>query len=199
MLRWMVGASEVGIYSIAVNLSEVWYFLPTSIALSVYPTLIEKKNKDPKTYQEHLQKIFNVLFLIAITVAILVTLVSKPAIQLLYGEAYSKAGSILMIHIWAGVFIFLRALFSRIIFIENLLEFSLITHFSGALVNVVLNLILIKPMAGYGAAIATLVSYAAASYFSLFFSQKTRPFALMMTRSLLLPLSTIKNQLIPKK
>jgi O-antigen/teichoic acid export membrane protein len=183
MLRWMVGTSEVGIYSVAVNFSEVWYFLPNAIALSVYPTLIEQKQKSLSLYTEKVQKSFDALFLIALAVAVVVTIVAEPLISILYGMAYIEAGSILMIHIWAGVFIFMRALFSRIIMIENLLVFSLITHLIGAILNFILNLLLIEEYGGHGAAFATLVSYAGASYFSLFLSARTRSYAIMMSRS----------------
>lgn len=187
MLRWMAGPVEVGVYSIAVSLSEVWYFLPTAIALSVYPALIEKKGKDQAVYLEQLQKIFNVMFIISFTLSIAVTLVSKPAIQILYGDAYIKSGPILMIHIWAGVFIFMRALFSRIILIEDLLVFFLLTNFVGAITNCILNIVLIKHFAGYGAAVATLLSYASASYFSLFITKRTKPYAIMMSKSFAMP------------
>ena len=43
MLRWMVGAEEVGIYSVAVRFSEAWYFIPSVIAVSVFPTLVEAR------------------------------------------------------------------------------------------------------------------------------------------------------------
>jgi Na+-driven multidrug efflux pump len=38
-----------------------------------------------------------------------------------------------------------------------------------------------------GAAVATVVSYACASWLALFFSARTRPMGLMMARTLLLP------------
>jgi O-antigen/teichoic acid export membrane protein len=193
MLRWMIGAAEVGIYSVAVNLSEVWYFLPTAITLSVYPTLLEEKRNHEDGYLSKIQKTFDVLFLLSLSVALMVSVVAKPSIQLLYGDAFLKSSYVLMIHIWAGVFIFMRALISRIILIENLLVFSLMTHLAGAIVNVVLNLLLINKYASYGAAVATLLAYATASYFSLFFHLRTRPYAIMMSLSILAPVRLLRK------
>jgi len=65
--------------------------------------------------------------------------------------------------------------------------FSLITQGFGALANVGLNLLLIPHYAGYGAAIATLLSYAVASYFALFFYKKSRPVFWMMSYAMLAP------------
>ena len=56
------------------------------------------------------------------------------------------------------------------------------------MINFLLNLYFIPKLGGIGAAIATLVSYATASYFSLFFYAKTWPLAKMMSKSLILPI-----------
>src|SRR5690606_4156260 len=94
---------------------------------------------------------------------------------------------ILKIHVWGGVFVFMRMVFSRWIIIENLLVFSVLTHGFGALVNVILNIILIPGMGGVGAAIATLISYAVSSYLALLLLKKSRGMFWMMTKALLAP------------
>lgn len=191
MLRWIVGTAEVGVYSVAVNFSEAWYFIPMAISLSLYPSLIELKEKSKEKYLEKVQKSFDVLLILAVVVGLFITAVAEPLINLLYGVEFSEASSILMIHIWAGIFIFMRALLSRLILIEDLLVFSLLTHSAGAVINVALNLLLIKLYGGYGAAVATLISYAVASYFSLFMFRRTQTFAFMMSRSFLLPVRAL--------
>jgi O-antigen/teichoic acid export membrane protein len=191
MLRWISGAAEVGIYSIAVTFSEVWYFIPTIIAMSVFPRLIELKRTQYEIYDKRLQQIFDVLFTMAFMVAIVMTIIAGPLIPFLYTDSYAGSASILVIHIWGGVFMFMRALFSKWVFIEDALFFSLISHGLGAVVNVVLNFILIPKFGGKGAAISTLVSYAASSYFFLFLYSKTRPLAVKMSKSFVLPIRLI--------
>ena len=188
MLKWIVGTEEVGVYAIAASLSEVWYFIPVAIVSSFFPKLIKLKKNNPILFNKRLQQIFDLLFIIAFGVAIVVSLISKPLIIIMFGEVYQNAASILMIHIWAALFIFMRALFSRWIVIEDVLIFSMITHGSGALLNIVLNYILIPQYGGEGAAYATLFSYATSSYFALLLYFKTRPIFWMMTKSLFSPL-----------
>ena len=188
MLKWIVGTEEVGVYAIAASLSEVWYFIPVAIVSSFFPKLIKLKKNNPILFNKRLQQIFDLLFIIAFGVAIIVTLISKPLIIIMFGEVYQNAAAILMIHIWAALFIFMRALFSRWIVIEDVLIFSMITHGSGALLNIVLNYILIPQYGGEGAAYATLFSYATSSYFALLLYFKTRPIFWMMTKSLFSPL-----------
>jgi PST family polysaccharide transporter len=77
---------------------------------------------------------------------------------------------------------------SRWLLAEDLLRFSLVTHLSGAVMNVALNLLLIPGYGAVGAAVATVISYACAGWLALFFSARTRPMGLMMARALLLPL-----------
>jgi len=131
---------------------------------------------------------YDLLFMLALAVAILVMLVAVPVIDLMFGGAYQAAAQILIIHVWAALFVFMRALFSKWLLIENLLEFSLITQGLGALSNVVLNYWLIPLYGGVGAAYATLISYAMASYLTLFLHPKTRPVFWVMTRSIMSPL-----------
>ena len=187
MLRWMKGAAEVGVYSVAVRFSEVWYFIPSAIVISVFPKLVEIRQKDKKKYEKKLQQGFDILFALSLPVAIVMTFIGTPVIRQLYGLEYERAGGILTIHIWASIFIFMRALFSKWIIMENFLIFSLFSHGIGAIVNVILNLFLIKHYGGYGAAVATLISYAVASYFVLFLAPKTWTIAIMMSKSILLP------------
>lgn len=193
MLRWISGAEEVGIYSVATRFSEVWYFIPNIIVASVFPSLVAIRQNNIKKYTKKLQQGFDILFSIAFIIAIIIALASVPLITLLFGPEYSRSGNILMVHVWAGVFIFMRALFSKWIIIEDVIIFSVYSQGLGALVNIALNLALIRNYGGYGAAIATLFSYAAASYFMLFFTKRTRPMALMMTWSLVLPLRLIQK------
>lgn len=193
MLESMKGSAEVGIYAVAAQLSEVWYFIPTIIATSIFPKIIEFKNKDEKIYKFKLQQLFNFLFIVALSISIVVNFIAEDLILILYGEEYALSAQILIIHIWASIFIFMRALFSKWILIENVLMFSLITQGFGALSNVLLNYYLIPIYGAQGAAIATLISYAMASYIVLLFYPKTRGVFWMMSKSIISPVTHLYN------
>lgn len=188
MLRWLIDAEEVGIYSVAAKLSEAWYFIPSMIVASLFPKLLEIRKRDEVHFKKRLQQLFDMLFVIALILALIVTLISQPVINFLYGVEFESAALILSIHIWAGIFIFMRAAFSKWILIEDAIAFSLITQALGAIANIVMNFILIPIYGGLGAAIATIISYAIASYFALIFYQKTRSIFWMMSKSLVSPI-----------
>lgn len=187
MLKWLVGNEEVGIYAVAAILSEAWYFVPVAIVTSFFPKLINMQKNNDLRYEPSMQQLYDVLFLIALSIAILVTFFAEPIIVNLFGVEYLGSADILVIHIWAGLFIFMRAAFSKWILIEKLVLFSLVTQGLGAVVNVALNFYLIPQFAGKGAAYATILSYAVASYFSLCLHAKTRSAFYMMSKAMVSP------------
>ncbi|MET2847617.1 flippase [Vibrio owensii] len=188
MLGSLASKAEVAGYSLAARLSEVWYIFPGILAATWFPSLIKAHKEDHPAYLKRLQKLCDLLAWCAITIAIIMTLIAKPLMGLVFGDVYYEAGGILQIHIWAAVFIFMRALFSKWILVEDITKYSLITHGAGAIMNLVLNLWWIPLWGGQGAAMATLVSYATASFFALLPFRKTRPFAVLMAKSLILPI-----------
>ncbi|MEX0828042.1 MAG: flippase [Haliea sp.] len=188
MLRWLADTAQVGQYAVAAQLSEAWYFVPSAIVASFFPKLIMLRDHDESLFYHRLQQLFDVLFLMALGVALVVTLLAPWLVLILFGSEYAASASILVIHIWAALFIFMRAAFSKWILIENALYFSLFTTALGAVANVFLNYFLIPIHGGIGAAYATLVSYAAASFLSLIFYRRTRPVFWQMARAIMAPL-----------
>lgn len=188
MLRWMVGVGEVGHYAVAAQISEAWFFVPNAIVASVYPQLIALRERDSAVFHLRLQQLFDMLFSVGLAAAVLVSICAPWLIELLFGAEYGPSAAILVVHVWSGIFVCMRAAVSRWILIENVLAISLLTQGSGALVNVALNWWLIPQFGGLGAAYATLVAYATASFLSLALFRRTRPVFWLMARAVLAPL-----------
>ncbi len=187
MLAQMVSDQAVGIYAVASRISEVWYIVPTVLVSSLFPKIIELRDGDLDKFKRYMQKGYDSLFILSLAIAIPVSIFAEPIVLTLFGKSYQDSAPILAIHVWAGLFIFMRALLSKWLVIEHLLMFSLVTHGLGAFINVLLNIILIPLYGALGAAIATVVSYSASSYLALFISKKTREAAWMMTIAFVSP------------
>jgi PST family polysaccharide transporter len=185
MLGNMIEDSEVGIYSAAVRISEIWYFLPTVIVASVYPNLI-KIRRSKELFEKRYLMLFRLMNCITIPAALIITFSSKFIINLLYGEAYNAAGTILSVHIWTGVFVFWGVASGGFYIIENLMKLSFRRTLLGAIINICLNFLLIPLFAGIGAAISTLLAQFVASYFAEIFSKKTRVLFILKSKSFLL-------------
>ena len=187
MLERMRGLTETGIYAVAARISEIWYGVPVLIAASLFPALWARR-LEGAAYARALQAAFDLLCWLAVALALAMQWCAAPLVGWLFGAPYAQAAPILTLHIWAGVFVFMRAVLSRWLLVEDLVRFSLVTHAAGAVLNVALNLILIPRYGGLGAAAATVASYATAGWGALFFAARTRPIGIMMAKSLLLPL-----------
>ena len=192
MLGIMKGPEAVGTYAAAARLSEVWYFVPIAIAASVFPAMVRAHAGGHSSFEQWMGRLYDLMIALALPIAIVVSVFSAPLISLLYGPSYAELAPILAIHVWAGPFVFLGAALSRWLIAEDRLRFSLVRHGTGATVNIVLNLVLIPPLGGVGAAIATLVSYAVASFGARFRYAPVRGEAWAMVRALLLPARVVK-------
>lgn len=182
MLGEMVGASAVGLYSAAARISEVWYFIPMAIASSVNPTIFAAKEVSEELYYQRIKRLVRILVFISIVVAIPISFLSEPIIILLFGNSYAAAGTVLAIHIWASLFVFMGVASASWFVAEGLTHLSLQRTLIGAITNVVLNLFLIPKYAGIGAAIATVISYGFGSFLANAFYRKTRKiFTLQIT------------------
>lgn len=186
MIGNMLGSSEVGIYSAALRISEIWFFLPVIISATVYPNLIETRKRDIKLYQQRHLTLFRLMNVITLPSALLITFCSRFIIEIFYGEAYSAAAPILAIHIWIGVFFFLGMAGSRFYIIENLQYLQFRRTLCGAILNIALNCILIPRYGGIGAAIGILITQFFVCYFVEFFSTKTRILFLLKSKSFLI-------------
>lgn len=185
MLGQLLGDKAVGIYSAAVRISEVWYFLPLTICASVFPAILEAKKKNVKLYYQRLQELFNLMVLLSLMIALPLTFFSNWLIHTLYDQSYIEAAGVLAIHIWAGIFVFLGVAGSKWFIAENLQRFFFYRTFLGALLNVVLNFILIPKYGLNGAAWATVTSQAMASVFFNLFSSETRILYSLQIKSIL--------------
>ncbi len=183
MIKEMLGEREVGLYSAAVRLSEVWYFIPAIITTSLFPSIINAKKISEKLYYTRLQRLYTLMVWLAIAIALPMTFLRDWLVTLLYGAAYSEAGKVLMINIWAGVFVFIGVASSKWFISEGLQKYLTINTVVGAIVNILLNLFLIPKYGIYGAAIATVMSQALASYFMNLIFQRTRLNFFRLTRS----------------
>ena len=186
MLATISGDSAVGIYSAAVRISETWYFVPMVIAASVFPSILEAKEKSEDAYITQLQKVYDLLVFLAVCVALPVMLLSDWLIVGVFGSEYAKAAPILAIHVWAGVFVCLGVVSSKWLVTERLQRLAFVRTAVGACINILLNLILIPKYGPTGAAVATVISYSVAAFWSDLLVARTRVAFRMKAKSLTL-------------
>jgi len=174
MLGQMKGNNEVGIYSAAVRISELWYFIPTTIVSSVAPAIYAAKEKSEHHYYKRIGQLLRLLTYISLAISIPMTFFSKDIVLMMFGSGYIEAGAILAVHIWASLFVFMGVATSPWFIAEGLNHVSLGKTLLGAILNVILNFLLIPEYSGLGAAIATISSQAVAAFLSNAVDKRTR-------------------------
>jgi len=187
MLGEMIGSEEVGIYSVAVRLAELWTFIPMAIFWSVFPSIVEARAVSDELFYARLQKLYNLMVLVALAIAIPVTLLSSWLVKTLFGVAYSRAGHMLMVLIWANLFMYLEFARSSFLTAMNWTRIYLLTVFMGGILNIILNLFLIPRYGGMGAAVASLIGYWFAAHGSCFLFKPLLRTGIMMTKAIAYP------------
>ena len=190
MINLILGNEALGVYVPSVRLSEIWYFIPVVITQSIFPAILNAKDNDT-LYYARLQGLFSLMIWMAILLAIPISLLSNPIVTFLYGLPYRESGEVLAIYVWAGIPVFFSAAWSKWILAENKQRIVFLTNGVSLVINLVLNLILIKKMGIKGAAWATVISYSASQISGLLIFQRRVSFQ-MLYRSLFV--STLLGQ-----
>ena len=185
MIKEMLGEYEVGIYSAAVRLSESFYFIPMMVTASLFPAILESKQQGEELYKRRMQRLYTLMFWLAFAIILPMTFLSDRLIVIIFGAPYQAAGQILLVHVWASIFVFWGVASSKWLLVENLQVLALINVVSGVAVNLFLNYKLIPVYGVVGAAYATLISYAVASYFMNIIFAKSRENFYMLSSSIL--------------
>lgn len=175
---------ENGIYSAAVRIAEIWYFIPTAIVASFGPIIILSKKRSEVEYNRNMQRLYDIISIVGIAFAIGISIFGELAVQILYGKEYLGAVEVLKISVWAGLFATLGTARSVWLVNENLQKYTLVYTLAGSIVNISLNYFLIPSWGAKGAAIATLIAQFVTNVIALMPFRKTRKSSYMILKSI---------------
>lgn len=171
ILGRMMGVEEVGLYSAAVKLADVWYFLPGIICSSVFPAIINAKKQNEIIYKRRLKNLYLLMFILSICIAVPVSIFAKTLMFLVFGPDYISGVSALQIYVWAGVGFFVGVAVNQYLMSENMLKTIFWLNTLTMSVNIILNIYLIPLLGMNGAAWATFISYLILPFFVLSFDR----------------------------
>ncbi|NBI07067.1 flippase [Senegalia massiliensis] len=175
--------TEVGVYSAATQIAQLWYFVPMAIITSFKPVIMKNKGLSNITYEKSVQMLYSIIVLISLAFGIIIFLFSDMIVGILYGQEFIEASKILSISVWAGTFAVLGSARGVWLICEGLQKYSVIYISLGAIANIFMNLILIPQIGFYGAAIATLISQILVAIIAPALFKKTRTSSLMILRA----------------
>lgn len=173
MIESILGLKDVGSYTVAVTISELWYFIPMSIVSVFYSKLVE-------LYSDHLFKIMTSLILSISIISISSIFIIGEYLVSIFGDAYVEANEALKILMFAGLFVCFGLVQDKWFIIKNKENKLLFKTLTGLSVNVISNLFLIPYYGISGAALGTLNGLIFSTLISDLFFKETVIFKLKL-------------------
>ncbi|MCP3682766.1 MAG: flippase [bacterium] len=159
MLTLMSGYEVTGWYNASYRALDALYFIPGSVVMAIYPAMSKLYTTNRDMLEKLYRKTFYFLFVIALPIAVGTTLLAERILLFIYPEQHFKSSVlVLQIIIWAAVIIFVSTLTGYLL--NSINKQKYFTYAAGfcAVLNVVLNFILIPKMMHIGATIATIIT-----------------------------------------
>lgn len=158
MLKQMLDEASVGYYALAVSFSLMWTFVLSAIIDSTVPSIMRLHNEDRKKYEKRNKELYALVFYVAVAISAVISIAAKPIVHILYGEAFLPAVGVVRIVVWYTAFSYLGVARNTWVVCEEMQKYLKYIYAGSALLNVVLNALLIPYWGILGAATASLVT-----------------------------------------
>jgi len=169
MLSLMKGDAAVGLYSAAYRLSEVSTIVPAMFITSVFPVMSRYHKDSRDLFVSAYGKAVKFMLYIALPMALTVTLLARPIVNLIYKEEFLASTIALQLLIWSAAFSYVGIVLGTVMITADkqmlMLKLLVIMLF----LSVVLNLIMIPKYSYVGASIATVIMRVTGLFLSIFF------------------------------
>ena len=187
MLGILVNHEAVGYYTAAITLAQGWIFIPQAIIAS-YMVGISQSAGNTRQFDARTKALFSKVIWLSLPASLALSLSSPWAVSLIYGDGFIPATDILYISAFSTLFSAIGTISYRTITVLGGYQFLFYKMMSVALLNIILNYVLIPIYGGAGAAISTLCAEILSSVaFNLFF-QKGRILKLQLKACVTLPM-----------
>lgn len=191
MLFRMVGANELGLYSAGVKLAESLNIIPIVFMTSIYPLLCDNFVRSKEMFTKMYTRSFKYMSIVILPIAVGTTLLSGRIMTFFFGGSFLEASGTLSILIWSEIFVFLGVVFANVLTAAGIQRYMFLFTLLGAVINVILNIILIPRYGIIGASIATLLSYGVFGLILQYMIRETRIFTVDYLVSLIKPASCV--------
>lgn len=185
MIGKMMTQTDVGYYTAAATICNMWVFIPQAFANSARPVIMEVQEHNKSLYIKRLKQLSGFIFWIGVLFSIAFTVLADFIILVLYGKAYVMAKGPLVILIWSTVFSSLSYPRSIWMICENKQNYTKYILIWGVILNLILNYFGIKYFGIIGAAIATLFTEIMTCIISPMFYKEMRIFIRYLLESII--------------
>jgi len=169
IIGWFHKSTDVGLYNSVVKLTEVLYFFPAALAMSVFPIL---SKKDSNEFQKTISFAFQIALFISLPILGGILVLAKDIIAFIFGQDYIQAFPALQLISFAIPFNFiLLVLVDALIALDKRKEL-LFYDFLVLIVNFVLNIIFVPQYSYFASSAITSISSLLSIIFAYFILKK---------------------------
>jgi len=189
MIGFLKNASDVGVYNVALSTSYLMVIIPTAVMSLFLPIITEKYSKNNYKEIKNISKnVIRWIFILNISLFTIILTFSKEILKLMFGQEYILGNnSLIILLIGYLIFSFAHVHSNYLVMIKKTRLILFINVFM-ALLNILLNLLLIPKYGIIGGAIATssslFLSYVLSFYYSYKFS-RINPYDIKLIKPLL--------------
>lgn len=174
MINYFLPKSDLAIYSVAVRITEVWIFICIAISNFQFESILKSLESSVELFDQKIIQLYKKVICISLAIIIGVFILSSTFVELFFGDKFIESIQILNIYILSLPFLFLNNASWKYFIPLKLEKFATIKLFIGALINIVLNLLLIPKFGLIGAAISTVIAMVFISVYGNLLFKKTR-------------------------
>lgn len=186
MLKHLLGKESVGYYTTAVTICGMWTFVLTAIIDAMYPAILESFSKNKKEFDKKNRQLYMIVFYISMFASILFLIFGKMIVKLLYGEAYMPAVAPLKVITWYTTFSYFGVARGAWMVSYNYQKYLKYMYIGAAIINALVNVVLIPKFGAVGAAAASLLTQIFTSVFLPMCIKDLRPNVKLMWEAIML-------------
>lgn len=170
MIEWMIGATALGIYTVATKIPSVINMLISifSQAWGISSVREMERTNDTAFYSD----VFRIYSFLAFLVCILLSSMIKPFMQIYVGQEFRNAWHYVPLLLVSAVFSAISAFYGSIFGALKQSTKNMLTTLTGAVANIIVNYLLIQYIGIWGAAIGTAMAYIIIAYSRILSLQK---------------------------
>lgn len=181
-----LGATELGEYSAALRVVNLFAFVPMVIQTVAVPEITRARCDDARLYRRRLYDFYRLMFGLFLLVALPLMVLGPWLVTTLFGRAYTGAGALLPLLALRHFFTSMGISRSAFITNEGLFRFALGTAVAGAAVNLICNAFLVPAFGVRGAIFASFASFGTTIFLLEFLQPQARENLALMARAIFL-------------
>ena len=184
---------EVGNYSIAVTLVDLWFFIPTAACVTLFPGIIAAFNRSKDEYAYKIQTLAGIVTWSAFVFIIVFGLFSEHIMQLMYGDKYTAANATVKLYALTTIPLFFNLARTKWMALQRNLTDLLGVSLLCMLLNVGLHLVLVARFGVLGAIYSFLLAQLLGNIIYSVFSKDVRASLIILLKTCLFPVNAMKR------